>query len=222
MTTMSIKLALRYSDTPFGMSGRPAPPVGVNYTDSLRKGQKNNPIKTMHIPVENKNDLKRRNSRSLARAMVRAGGANSQNGAMFNAMLQERGVNSTLMATQTNRPLANALPDDLYKQSMYNAFYDELTKIAFSEAFDETEHLSQGMPDTAKAINSGVAGALGAGVGAGIGLAATKGKVKGWGPGLALGGGGAYLAHDAYTGAKKEQKFNVMNAGLNNNQNKTV
>lgn len=224
---MSIKLALRYSDTPFGMSGRPAPPPGINFSDVPRKAQKSNPIKTMNIPVENKNQLKRRNSRSLARAMVRAGGPTSPNGAAFSAALQDRGVNGTLMATPTNRPLANVLPDDLYKQSMYTAFYDELQKLAFNEAFDESENASQSMPETAKKVTSVAIGGIGAGIGAGSAyLLARKGmknpaKSK-WLPGMAIGGAGAYLGHDAYTGAQESQKFDVLNAGLNNNANKSV
>jgi hypothetical protein len=239
-----IKTALRYSDTPFGMSGRPAPPPGINFTDAPRKGQKNNPVKNMQVPIENKRALMKRNSRSLARAMQRAGGMTSPNGMQFNAVLQERGMNPTLMATPKTRGLAQSMPDDLYKQSMYNAFYDELEKVAFAEAFDESAQQGQAMPESAGTFNralttgalaaAGLAGYGGYRLGKGVKNMGSKvtNAISGkptpvkkpgspWVAGVALGGAGTYLAHDAWTGADRYKNPDVLTAGLNNTENKT-
>jgi hypothetical protein len=108
-------MALHYLQTKVNPLGKDETRPALSITPSLRKGQKNNPIKNMDIPMEIRQPLRKGNSRQLAHAMQTAGGSMSVNGRPYAAVLEERGVNPNLATT--NVPLAKQTPNDLYKHA---------------------------------------------------------------------------------------------------------
>lgn len=127
---------LRYSDTPYGTSNEPPPPRGINFSDQRRKAQKNNPLETSNIPLEDKQRLLKRNSKSIGRAMERAGGPTTQEGSVFASVLRERGINQNLAGQKSTFNLSKSIPSTLFKMAMLNSFDDEMLKIA--EDFDDS------------------------------------------------------------------------------------
>lgn len=117
-------MALHYFQTRVNPLGKDEGSPALTITPSLRKGQKNNPLKNMDIPMEIREPLRRGNSRQLAHAMRTAGGPMSANGRPYAAVLEERGVNPNIAATNVN--LAKQLPNDIYKTA-------SLKKIAFND-----------------------------------------------------------------------------------------
>lgn len=101
-------------------------------TSALSKGQRSNPTKFMDVPLETRKMLRRKNGRELARDMERAGGATTPQGRAYAAVLEERGVNPNLARQDMN--MARTTPNDMFKRAMYDAFADEMLKIAEGEA----------------------------------------------------------------------------------------
>lgn len=122
-------MALHYLQTKVNPLGKDETSPALTITPSLRKGQKNNPLKNMDIPMELRAPLRKGNSRQLAHAMQIAGGPMSTNGRRYAAVLEERGVNPNVATT--NVPLAKQLPNDIYKRASYHRM-GNLIKLADS------------------------------------------------------------------------------------------
>jgi hypothetical protein len=105
----------QYSDGPHGPQNR-AQPIGktqpATYSAVPRKGQKIIGVKHSDVPVELRAQLRRKSSSALARLMHKAGGPTAQHGDAYAAVLEERGVNPNLAAT--NMTMARTAPNDTY------------------------------------------------------------------------------------------------------------
>ena len=137
------------------------------------KGQRNNPLKYSDIPAETKQSLRKMNIQDLSRAMERAGGATSPKGRQYAAILEERGVNPNLSGT--NPQLARQVSNDMYKKAMYDAFTDELSKIANQQNPNTGSNMK--LKDYGFTSLGAMApgGAIGGVLGAGTGVAAGAG-----------------------------------------------
>lgn len=160
-------------------------------TAAPSKGQRNNPLKYSDVPVETKRTLRKMNIADLTRAMERAGGYTSTKGRQYAAVLEERGVNPNLSGT--NPSLARQVSNDMYKKAMYDAFAEELSKIANKQDLKIKDYGFTSLGAAAPA--AAIGGALGAGAGimGGTGLAgkAIAGTLGGL-AGATLGAGFGY------------------------------
>jgi hypothetical protein len=106
----------QYSDGPHGPQNR-AQPIGktlpATYSAVPRKGQKITGVKHSDVPVELRAQLRRKSSSALARLMQKAGGPTAQHGDAYAAVLEERGVNPNLAATNMN--MARTTPNDVFR-----------------------------------------------------------------------------------------------------------
>jgi hypothetical protein len=232
---------LRYSDTPYGTSGNPGPPRGIDFSDIPRKGQKNNPLRTMNIPRENKQYLSKRNSRSIARSMARAGGPTSAEGATFSAVLQERGINPNLAQERSTMGLSKVIHNDLYKAAMYSGFTDEIEKLAAEDGTADPNSMPTesryatdwpiiGMAAAVPALAYGgyklwphgqnALSKVTGGLVSKSSIPTNYGASKFWMP-LGLSAAGTYLAYDTYKGIN-DNRVDVLNVGLNNTNNKSI
>ena len=112
----TIKLAtFQYSDGPHGPQNR-AQPIGktlpATYSAAPRKGQKIIGVKHSDVPVELRAQLRRKSSSALARLMHKAGGPTAKNGDAYAAVLEARGINPNLAAS--NMQLARTVPNDTF------------------------------------------------------------------------------------------------------------
>lgn len=156
-------MALHYLQTKVNPVGKDETRPALSITSSLRKGQKNNPIKNMDIPMEIRQPLRKGNSRQLAHAMQTAGGSMSVNGRPYAAVLEERGVNPNLATT--NVPLAKQTPNDLYKR----ANLLKLAEYMYNQPYPQQQS-STSMPPpqpalTDKMTSSAKGGIIGTGIG---------------------------------------------------------
>jgi hypothetical protein len=153
---------LRYSDTPYGTSNEAPPLPGINFSNQKRKAQKNNPLETSNVPLEDKKRLLRRNSRSIGRSMERAGGPTTQEGAVFASVLRERGINQNLAGQKSTFNLSKSIPSTLFKAAMLNAFEEEMLKIA--EDSENDFNLSKAVSVAPAAIAAGLIPIVGYGI----------------------------------------------------------
>lgn len=162
------------------------------------KGQRNNPLKYSDIPVETKRALRKMNVRDLTRSMERAGGPTTPKGRQYAAILEERAVNPNLSSKHPQ--LARQVGNDMYKRAMYDAFSNELSKIASqNQPQMPAQKKNLKMKDYgftsygAIAPGATIGGVLGAGMGVAAGSGAA-GKLAGGVIGGVLGStiGGAY------------------------------
>ncbi len=160
-------MALHYLQTKVNPVGKDETRPALSITPSLRKGQKNNPIKNMDIPMEIRQPLRKGNSRQLAHAMQTAGGSMSVNGRPYAAVLEERGVNPNLATT--NVPLAKQTPNDLYKR----ANLLKLAEYMYNQPYPQQSSTNMPPPQptlTDKMTSSAKGGIIGTGVGMLAGL----------------------------------------------------
>jgi len=184
-------------------------------TAAPSKGQRSNPMKHSDIPVEVKRPLRKKNNKELARLMERAGGASAPNARKYVAVLEERGVNPNLAKENVN--MARVVSNDMFKRAMYDAFNEELTKIAaeFSDLSVSEGIKNQGATAIAPmAVGGGIGAGIGGTAGGFMGAAsANKAGVRGVGKlGKSLGGmllgagiGGALGAASGYASSKKQK-----------------
>ncbi len=158
-------MALHYLQTKVNPVGKDETRPALSITPQIRKGQKNNPIKNMDIPMEVRQPLRKGNSRQLAHAMQTAGGPMSVNGRPYAAVLEERGVNPNIATT--NVPLAKQLPNDIYKRA-------NLIKLAnFMMSQNEQSSTNIPAPLTNPTFSQKMdSSAKGMAIGSGIGLLA--------------------------------------------------
>lgn len=154
-------------------------------TAYVRKGQKNNSLDNADIPYETRARLRKKNSKTLARSMERAGGKMTIQGRPYAAVLEERAVNPNI--AKQNIGLARILKDDIYKSAMYSAFNDELAKLAGVQIDSEDAGIrGHGITAAGGTLVGGATGmALGTAMGLGVGgikggiMGATAGTVAG-------------------------------------------
>jgi hypothetical protein len=158
-------MALHYLQTKVNPLGKDETRPALSITPSLRKGQKNNPIKNMDIPMEIRQPLRKGNSRQLAHAMQTAGGSMSINGRPYAAVLEERGVNPNLATT--NVPLAKQTPNDLYKQATLRKVAEYMYNQPYTQ--QSSTQIPAPQPNMSDKMNYAAKGAL---IGTGAGLLA--------------------------------------------------
>jgi hypothetical protein len=209
-------MALHYLQTKVNPVGKDETRPALSITPTLRKGQKNNPIKNMDIPMEIRQPLRKGNSRQLARAMQTAGGAMSVNGRPYAAVLEERGVNPNLATT--NVPLAKQTPNDLYKR----ANLLKLAEYMYNQPYPQqpSTQMPPPQPSLTDKMTSSAKGAI---IGTGLGIAAgltPMGKFLGGMRGATAVGqiGGGILGWKNAQAPQQQQLPQPVNPGLNYGQ----
>lgn len=210
-------MALHYLQTKVNPLGKDETRPALSITPSLRKGQKNNPIKNMDIPMEVRQPLRKGNSRQLARAMQTAGGSMSINGRPYAAVLEERGVNPNLATT--NVPLAKQTPNDLYKR----ANLLKLAEYMYNQPYPQQQPSTQMQAPQPSINDKMTSSAKGAIVGTGLGMVAgltPMGKFLGGMRGATAVGqiGGGILGWKNAQSPQQTQLPPPINPGLNYGQ----